>query len=573
MLSSLKKIYYFISKRQKRNLALLSFLLFFGMLLEFLGISILLPILEIVSNKDFRLNIFFIKYFPSSLKSNTDQEILFLFLSALTILYVLKTAFLAMLSFLQNRFVLGMNASIATKLYNLYLKQEYRYHLDKSSSTLSKNLITELNHFTFYINSLIVILTETLFISSIILCVIWIKPLSTFLVGLFFVVLAIIYFKISKRLVTQWGIDRKNLEDSFTITLHEGLRGIKDVKMYGITGPFIDKFKKEKSKKNFITAKYNTLNAFPRYFFELLSVLTLVFYLVIISISGQNLESIIPIIGVYVAAIFRVLPSVNKIVVSSQSLKFYEPAINLILNEFKEVKNGIERLEDNSKIKFHDSILIKNLSFSYKGNKKNILSDFNLEIRKGTTIGIKGTSGSGKSTFIDIFVSLHKPSQGQILVDGKSIFETINGWRGNIGYVSQFIFLSDTTIKENIAFGQTEKNIDHEQLRKVIKMAQLSTFIEELPNGIDTTVGEGGIQLSGGQKQRIGIARALFNNPEILVFDEATSALDKETEKEVMDAIYSLKGEKTIIVVAHRLSTLKKCDYIYKIDSGKLVLD
>ena len=197
----------------------------------------------------------------------------------------------------------------------------------------------------------------------------------------------------------------------------------------------------------------------------------------------------------------------------------------------------------------------------------------NLEIIKGSTIGFKGASGSGKSTLIDLFVTLLKPSKGEILVDGVNIFKNINSWRNIIGYVSQFVFLSDTSISENIAFGKTKKDIDYKQLDKVIKIAQLSNFIKKLPNGIETKVGENGVQLSGGQKQRIGIARALYDEPDILVFDEATSSLDTSTEIEVMKAIYSLKGKKTIIIVAHRLSTLDQCDYIYKVESGELILD
>jgi len=569
MFRILNKLNNFLSKSIKRKFGILSILLLLGMVLEFVGIGLLVPILEIISNQDFRSNTIFTDYIPAFIKSKTDQEILFLFLFFIVFIYFFKTVFMGILSFKQNKFIYGINSTLTNKLYQLYLSQEYRFHIKKSSALLSKNLITELSYFSLYLNAILVILTETLFISTVILCVIWINPISTLTVGMFFTILSVIYFSISKKFVKRWSKDRKKLEGLFTITLHEGIRGIRDVKMYGIIDPFVKKFQKEKSEINYITSKFTTLNAFPRYFFELLTVLTLVFYLAVVTLYGLNMQSLISTIGIFIAATFRILPSVNKILVSIQGSKFYNSSVNYIIGEFEEASKGIEDQENHSRTEFYNSIQIKSLRFSYNLGKKNILDNLNLEISKGSIIGIKGSSGSGKSTFIDLFVALQKPTQGQILVDGVSIFKNINGWRNNIGYVSQFVFLSDTTIAENIAFGKSKEAIDYRRLDKVIKMAQLSTFIKELPNGIESKVGESGINVSGGQKQRIGIARALYNNPEILVLDEATSSLDDNTEKNVMKSIYKLKGEKTILIVAHRLSTLDKCDIIYNLDSGK----
>ncbi|MBU78997.1 MAG: hypothetical protein CMD29_02590 [Flavobacteriales bacterium] len=571
MFSILNKLNRFLSKSIKTKFGILSILLFFGMILEFAGIGLLIPVLEVISNQDFRQSIFFTEYIPIDIKLKSDQEILFICLLVIVLIYFFKTIFMGILSYKQNKFIFGINSSLASKLYNLYLSQEYHFHIKRSSATLSKNIITELTYFSFYLNAILVILTEVLFISTIILCVIWINPLSTIIVGLFFTLLTIIYFSITKSFVNHWSRERKKVEEIFTITLHEGIRGIREVKMYGIIEPFVKKFTKEKSEINSITSKFTTLNSFPRYFFEFLTVSTLVFYLSAMSISGQEIQSLIPTIGIYIAATFRILPSINKILVSKQGSKFYKSSVEYVINEFEEAAKGIEKIEDNPRVNFNNSIQIKNLGFSFKGTKKNILMNFDLEIQKGSTVGIKGLSGSGKSTFIDLFVALHKPTQGQILVDGTSIFENINGWRNNIGYVSQFVFLSDTTIAENIAFGKIKEKIDYKQLWEVINMAQLSSFIEGLPDGLDSKVGESGIMLSGGQRQRIGIARALYNNPEILVFDEATSSLDKDTEKEVMKSIYKLVGQKTILIVAHRLSTLDKCDTIYNLESGKLV--
>lgn len=570
MFKILNKLNKFLSKSIKRKFGILSILLLFGMILEFVGIGLLVPVLEIISNQDFRTNTIFTDYFPLFIKSKTDQEILFFFLFIVLIIYLFKTIFMGILSYKQNKFIYGINSSLANKLYQLYLRQEYHFHVKRSSATLMKNLKDEINYFTFYLNAILVILSESLLISTIILCVIWINPISTIAVGLFFTLVSYIYFSISKKFVNRWSKNRKLIEGVFAITSLEGMKGIRDIKMYGIINPFVKKFQKEKSELNSITSKFNTLNAFPRYFFELLTVITLVVYLTAVSLYGLNIQSLIPIIGIYIAATFRILPSVNKILVSNQSSKFYKTSVNFIINEFEEASKGIENQESGSRIEFNNSIHIKNLRFSYNEVEKVILDNLNLKISKGSTIGIKGSSGSGKSTLIDLFVALQKPSEGEITVDGENIYNHIKSWRNIIGYVSQFVFLADTTIAENIAFGKSKEEIDHKQLKEVIEKAQLSSFIEELPNGIESKVGESGIMLSGGQKQRIGIARALYNNPEILIFDEATSSLDYETEKNVMDSIYKLKGKKTIIIVAHRLSSLNKCDTIYKLGSGKL---
>tara|TARA_B100001175_G_scaffold317817_1_gene336697 strand:- start:2078 stop:3727 length:1650 start_codon:yes stop_codon:yes gene_type:complete len=549
----------------------MSVFLFFASILEFIGIGLLFPILEVISNKDFRSNKFFNDYLPSSIKLKTDQEILFLFLLSIVLIYIFKTIYSIILIYRQSKLIYGLNSYLSNKLYKLYLSQEYKSHLEKNSSILSKNLIIEINYFHIYINALLVILTESLLISSILLFLIWFKPISTVIIGLVFGLSAVIYFRASKFYISLWSEQRKILEEKLSITLHEGLRGIKDVKMYGVVKPFIYKFENLIFSINSALTKVNTLNSFPRYFFELFTIITLVLYILLISILDQDIKSIIPTIGIFVAATFRILPSLTKILSSFQMLKFYRPSTDIVINEFENATNNLEILNQGAKIKFNNSILIKNLFFRYGANFKPVIKNLNLEIIKGSTIGFKGASGSGKSTLIDLFVTLIKPSKGEILVDGVNIFKNINSWRNIIGYVSQFVFLSDTSISENIAFGKAKKDIDYKQLDKVIKIAQLSNFIKELPNGIETKVGENGVQLSGGQKQRIGIARALYDEPDILVFDEATSSLDISTEIEVMKAIYSLKGKKTIIIVAHRLSTLDQCDYIYKVESGELI--
>jgi len=269
-----------------------------------------------------------------------------------------------------------------------------------------------------------------------------------------------------------------------------------------------------------------------------------------------------------VAAAFRMIPSINRILAALQNLKYYSSSIDVISKELFD--SPIIEKNKPSSFEFNNKITVDNLDFSYK--KKKILEGINLDIEIGETIGIVGESGSGKSTLVDLLNGLLKPTKGTIKVDNRNIEEFITSWQLSIGYVGQEIFLIDDTIKANIAFGIEEEKIDHNKINQVLKASQLSKFISELENGVETMVGDRGIQLSGGQRQRIGIARALYHNPSVLIFDEATASLDDQTEKQVMKSIYNLKQNKTMIIIAHRISTLNQCDKIYEIQHGQIKL-
>jgi len=273
-------------------------------------------------------------------------------------------------------------------------------------------------------------------------------------------------------------------------------------------------------------------------------------------------------LGVFVAAAFRMIPSINRILAALQNIKYYSSSIDVISKELFD--SPIIEKNKPSSFEFKNKITVDNLDFSYK--KKKILEGINLDIQIGETIGIVGESGSGKSTLVDLLNGLLKPTKGTIKVDDKNIEEFITSWQLSIGYVGQEIFLIDDTIRANIAFGIEEEIIDHNKINQVLKASQLSKFISELENGVETMVGDRGIQLSGGQRQRIGIARALYHNPSVLIFDEATASLDDQTEKQVMKSIYNLKQNKTMIIIAHRISTLNQCDKIYEIQHGQIKL-
>ena len=345
------------------------------------------------------------------------------------------------------------------------------------------------------------------------------------------------------------------------------MRGIKEIKVMSKQDFFFKKYAYTNSERANINANFLTLNLTPRFYLEFISIISLAGFIIVFLYQGGEFSNLITTVGVFVAATFRMLPSVNKIISSMQVIKYKKYSLDLLINELKNTPT--ENLQsDDKEVIFNKQFEIKNLDFSHNKDKL-ILKNACLTISKGETVGIVGPSGSGKTTLINLILGLYPEAKNHIYVDGKPL-ESIKSWRRKIGYVSQSIFLLDDSIRNNVAFGINLSSSDSKRITNVIKTASLDSFIKSLSKGVDTIIGEQGQQISGGQRQRIGLARALFSDSEILIFDEATSALDNFTEKEVIKSILKLRGKKTLIMVAHRLTTLKECDVIYELNDGKI---
>ena len=402
---------------------------------------------------------------------------------------------------------------------------------------------------------------------SIIATLIYIEPFGAIFIGLTYGFLSVLFLQFTKQKINQWGKFRQKLDNQVSKIALEGIGGIKDILILGKASFFVDEFSKKNYFKSRINSNQSTISQIPRFYFELISIIGLVTFILFLLFEGKDLTIIITILGVFVAATFRMIPSLNRIIAASQSLKYYKSSLDIIYNETK----GFGKVNFNhfEKFNFKNKIELKNLHFNFN-NTIDILNGINLTIRKGETIGIIGESGSGKSTLIDLILGLHMPTSGEILIDSLPDFQMSQTWRNKIGYVSQTIYLTDDTIQNNIAFGLPNNKIDKARVIEVIKQVQLEKFTTNLELGLNTTVGERGIQLSGGQMQRIGIARALYNDPNILILDEATSALDIKTESDVMKSVDNLKGDKTVIIITHRLKTLRKCDTIYRLADGRI---
>lgn len=564
MLKEIKKVFYLFSRRQKKGFIILTFLVFVGMLLEIFGLGILIPAISILLDPDFIKSSNALSLIRDLLSNLSDLEFLYLSLIFIIIVFFVKTIYLIFLTYTQNKFLNNTIVNITNNLFKYYLSQEYIFHVNNNSSQLIKNLHIVISQLNTYLISFISLITEGGFLIAIISTLIYIEPLGAITIGLTYGLLSFVFLNGTKKKLEKWSKLRLEADGKVFKIASEGFGAIKDLLILNKANYFQTQFNTTNNLKGILSTKQSTLSQVPRFYFEFISVLGLMSFIVILLLKGIELNVLIGTIGVFVAATFRVIPSLNRIVTALQNLKFYKNSLDIVFNEIKDFSH-LKRKQVSEKIEnFENCIELKDISFYYKKENK-IFENINLKIKKGESIGIIGESGSGKSTLVDLFIGLHKPTSGSIFIDKKEVKNNNYSLMNLVGYVSQTIYLTDDTIKNNIAFGVDEQNISEKKIYKIIKQVQLEKFINSLENGIETRTGERGVQLSGGQRQRIAIARALYNNPQIIILDEATSALDIETEAEIMKTISIFKGKKTIIIIAHRKSALTICDSIYNV--------
>lgn len=547
-------------------------LVLIGMILEITSLGVIFPIINLITEPEsiikYTNSSFIINFLNHTSKFNLLAYGLFL----LILIYIFKTIFLFYSIWYQNKFTSKISADISKKMYEGYLNLPYEFHLNRNSSHLARNVQSEVELFTGLTQAVIFLVSELSVIVGLAFLLISIEPEGAIFLIIFLGFLGYSFHKISKKYLKKWGEKRQFYSGEIRKNIMQGFGGIKDVKIFSKESYFLNQFNHDNKIYTSVQAKYSTIYQSPRLYLELLAIIGLSGLLFVMNLSGKSIESTIPSLGIFVASAFRMIPSINRIIASFQTFSFSKPVIDLLINEFKLFNNNDYINHGLKKFHFTNNIIIKNLTFSYNGTNINILKDISLTIEKGETIGIIGESGSGKSTLVDILLGLLDFKNGEILIDSIRFDTLKKSWQNEIGYVPQSIFLLDDTIKKNIAFGINENEIDNKRVIQVIKLAELDDFVNNQPNGIESNVGERGAKLSGGQRQRIGIARALYNNPEILILDEATSALDNETELNIMTSIYKLKGKITIIIIAHRLSTLTNCDNIYRIKNGSAIL-
>ena len=554
-----------LTKRDKKALLLLLLFSILVSIVETIGIGIIMPFISVASDFTKVDTNHYLAFFYHLLGFKTSLNFVVVFGILLIIFYIFRAILNLSYFYALNRFSQGRYHLLAYRLFENYMGMEYKNFIDKNSSHMAKNIINEANNLVQLISAVLFMMSEVfvlILIYSMLLYVNWkMTLLLTFFLGINVIFLKLfISTKIKKA-----GIEREKFQQKFYEIIHKSFGNFKIIKLKSKDKEVLDQFNNASYGFAKSNIKNQTLSQFPRLFLEMIGfslVSIIVVYLVLK--YHTDIKAALPILMVFVIGLYRLMPSVNRIFTSYNQILFFNQSLNIIHNEFIYEP---EELGD-EKIDFQKEIKLLGISFSYLQNKP-ILKDINLTIKKGEKIGIIGASGSGKSTLIDIIIGLYKPEHGNILIDSTLLNEqNIKEWRKKVGYIPQSIYLQDGNIAENVALS---KEIDEKRVKKVLKQANILEFLETHHKGIHTEVGENGIKLSGGQKQRIAIARALYDNPDVLVLDEATSALDNETEKKIMKEIYTISRDKTLIIVAHRISTLDGSDRIIGLKNGEIV--
>ena len=542
-----------------------------GMLFETLGIGLVIPALALMAQADVGAKYPWLAPWIVRMGNPSHATLVAGGMAGLVAVYVTKAAFLAVLAWYQAHFVYQLQAHLSRALFGGYLRQPYAFHLQRNSAELIRNAIGQVADVTTVAQQALLLLTELLVLLGILALLLYVEPFGALAVGAALAGAAWGFHRLSGNYLVRWGAERQHHEAKRIQHIQQGLGGIKEVQLLGRTEDFLCEYDAHNLGSARVGQRQTTLQALPRLWLELLAIVGLAALVFILLGQNKPVESILPTLGVFAAAAFRIIPSVNRMLIAAQNFRFSLPAIENLDGELRALPEIPGRADtDADALAFRKTIRLEGLSYTYPAAERSALCGISLEISRGTSVGIIGGSGAGKSTLVDVLLGLLAPGSGTVTVDGKPIHLNLRMWQDQIGYVPQSVFLTDDSLRRNVAFGLAASHIDDERVWSALRAAQLEDFARGLPSGLDTSVGERGVNLSGGQRQRIGIARALYHDPAILVLDEATSSLDVATEAKIMDAVRALR-DKTVIIVAHRLATVEQCDWLFHIEQGAVV--
>lgn len=574
-MNSILKLFSILTIKQKKQCVFIIFIMVIGAILEAFGIGLILPLLTVIGDENIFVKYPIVKKYADMFHITSHTSLIVAVSFCLIIVFFIKNVYITWQLKQQINFSLKNQIYYSSMLMKEYLNKPYLFHLNNNTAHILRNVNAsgQIIFSNMYISAF-QLLTEIVTAFMIWMMLVCVDPFTAVVAAGFLILMLYIIIKAFRKKITEQGKIQNMYSTQYLKWVNQGLGAIKETKVLRKERFFLESFTDSYNKYGDANRVFLFFNQLPRTIIEATIVTGLLLLIIIKILLGTSPGEIVGVLGVLALAAFRLMPSANRIVNLSNAIKFNMPFFNQLYDELINIKNnGHQNIEDvfqdnNKKLEFDNKLCIENLSFGYNESTL-VLKDINFIIPKGKFVGLVGPSGAGKTTFVDILLGLLQPSSGKITVDGINIFENIHSWQANLAYVPQSIYLIDGTIKENIALGVNEQEIDDELINKVLRMAELYDFVYGLPDGINTNVGERGVKLSGGQRQRIGIARALYNKPKVLILDEATSALDSETEKNITDTILKLKGQITIIAIAHRLSTLEQCDFKVKFENGE----
>lgn len=575
------KIRYIFDRKQKIQLVVLGVMIFIGGFLETLGVGAMIPVVQALLAPD-ELWKYVEKYNILQKLCNffhieTTGQITMALLFGMMAIYIIKNLYILFLTYKQNSFITQNRNKMISRVMAEFLNRPYEKYLGADIPTVFRITDSDIPQTFSLILAMLQLASEAV-VSLLIFCLMLLADVvMTLFIIVVFGLMTLLIVKVLKPRLNRIGAKNQAIQSRIAKWRIQATYGLKDVKVLNREEFFVRNYYETGKVGADVARNYAVLNNTPRLLIETVFIVSMLAFIAVYIQGGGDITAMATTIGAFAVAAVRVLPSVNRINTYITEIAYTQPSLDFVYENLQEGMKTDAMLAERKansqveKLKLEDKIELNHISFHYPDSEKNIFKDAHMAVPKGKSVGIIGASGAGKSTIVDVLLGLLHAQEGEITCDGINIFKNYESWLAQVGYIPQSIYLIDESIRDNIAFGIDADKIDEKRIWEVLKEAQLKEFVEELPEGLDTTIGDRGVRLSGGQRQRIGIARALYNDPEILVFDEATSALDNDTEAAVMEAVNSFHGRKTMIIIAHRLNTIEKCDIIYKVENEKLV--
>lgn len=574
-----QKLMKLMNKKQKRQMGALLILMLIGAILEALSIGLVLPVVSVIltpgAMEKYGEKYAIVGKFYEIFHITTTKQLMVIVMVALILAFVFKNLFLFFQQKKMYHFVYTNQFYTAQRLLKSYIKKDYEYFLNADTATIQRSIAADVNNMYGLILALLQVISESIVFLTLGIVLFVMDPLMTVVIASLLLLTLIVIKKIIKPIMNRTGKENQDYGASMYQWISQAVCGIKEVKVAGKEQYFVNEYMKQG--QGFVNAmeRLNLFSSAPKLLIETVCIAGMVAYMLILVLADTDMTSMISIIAAFATAAVRLMPSASRINNQLTQIAYCEPFFmnvsdNLVEDINEENVDMSYAAEAKEKLPVTKEIVLKDITYAYPNTEKLIFDHADLTIPVGTSIGIVGGSGAGKTTVVDILLGLLKLKGGNITADGVNVMEHYREWLKNIGYIPQMITLLNADIRQNVAFGVPEEEIDEEKLWYALKEAQLDEFVKGLPEGVHTGVGERGIRISGGQRQRIGIARALYNDPELLILDEATSALDNETEAAIMDAINRLHGKKTLVIIAHRLQTIEKCDMVFRVEDGKI---